>query len=216
MIIILVLIIFIIIILFSKKENLISLNSEVYNNINKFCDLENLSYFNRLNISNKAKINDKLINKYIYDVIYPKGTFYVQYKGTGVTFFDQFSDENSPNKIFPGTKWEKQWNDEGIFFRTEGQLSDVARNANGIQDWAIKRLTGKMSPVERDRYYGGPHGESGVFSAVTTDHEIAADDHDGTESGRRFIFDSTRQIKLTSDNEVRVKNQYMIIWKRIE
>ncbi len=218
MIIILVILVIIIlsIILYSKKENLVSLNSEVYSNINNICNLKKTSYFNKLNISDKTKIDNKLINKYIYDIIYPIGTFYVQYPtiGVGGLWDAIFPERYAPNQMFPGTLWKKQWDTEGVFFRTEGALSDVGRSTDGIQDWAIKRLWGQMSPAERDQDRN-PTGQSGAFRTVHTDYEISIDDHRSGKEGSSFIFDSSRVVS-TSKTETRVKNKNIIIWKRIE
>ena len=207
--------------IYFKKENFSSpniLNSEVYSNIQNICNSEKTSYFNRLNISGQTKIKNKILNTYIYDIIYPIGTFYVQYSNNSFrSLWDSFPEKNSPNELFPGTKWEKKWDKEGVFFRTEGTLSDLDRKGDGIQDWTLKRLYGTMSPIQPN--IDGLWGQSGVFSAAMTENIRGDDDKPVTGSwgsgpGIRFYFDSSKQVP-SSDNETRVKNMNMLVWKRI-
>jgi hypothetical protein len=206
--------------IFSKKENLTSpniLNSEVYSNIQNICNLQKTSYFNRLNISGNTKIKNKILNRYIYDIIYPIGSFYVQYSQDVTTgsIWDSFSEFRSPNKLFPGTLWEKKWNTEGVFFRTEGALSEINRQPNGIQDWALKRLWGVMSPGQANT--DGLWGQEGVFTASFGGNIRADTNKGGRGAGFRHSFDSSLQMKRlfnSSNNETRVKNKNMIVWKR--
>ena len=148
--IIIIIIILILIILFlNKKEGLKSLSAEVLYNINHICNKESLSYFNQLDISSSTQINNKKLNKYIIDLFYPIGSFYVQYpdQNKSIPTSQIFPESASPNNLFPDTIWRKEWDTESIFFRTEGELSNISR-VNGLQQYALKRIYGTMSWVQ--------------------------------------------------------------------
>ncbi len=211
-ILILILIIFSIII-FSRKENF-NLSSEVYNNINNLCDTNNVSYINKLNISENSIFNNKSLNTYILDKVYPIGSFYVQYPAANSnTESIAFPNNKKPGSLFPGTTWTEQWKTEGIFFRTEGRLSDIDR-ISGKQNFAMKRLTGKMSWVQSNlNNYGG--GNDGVFGTQPNTTRIRTDDGGGNDWGHRNSFNIQKIFpQNTSQNEIRVKNRLFKIWKR--
>jgi len=214
--IIIILFVILIIIFLNKKEGLQSLSSEVYNNIQHLCNKENTSYFNNLDISQSTQINNKYLNKYIIDQIYPIGSFYVQYpdqnKSTPISTV--FPESKSPSKLFPGTTWTKQWDKESIFFRTEGELSNISR-LNGLQEYALKQIYGTMSWVQTN--YNAPGlGNTGVFSAKANTQTIRTDSGHDNDNGHSNSFDVSSVLKPenVSSNEIRVKNRLMIVWKR--
>ncbi len=211
-ILILILIIFSIII-FSKKENF-NLSLETYNYVNSFCDTNNTSYINKLNISENSIFNDKSLNTYIYDIIYPIGSFYVQYpSANSSTDKTAFPDNAKPQNLFPGTTWTEQWKTEGVFFRTEGPLSDIDR-INGKQNYAMKRLTGKMSWVQTylDNYGSG---NDGVFGTTPDTGKIKTDSGTGGDWGHRNSFNIQKIFPQNNSlSEIRVKNRLFKIWKR--
>jgi hypothetical protein len=190
------------------------LSSEVYNNIRFMCDKDTQSYFNRLDISSTSKIKNNNLKKYIFDQVYPIGSFYVQYPDAD-TNSNMFPDSKSPNSLFPDTRWEKKWDTESIFFRTEGELSNYQR-INGLQEYALKRIYGTMSWVQTD--YGSiGSGNTGVFDTLPNTMTIRADDGRDGDIGHRNYFDVNSVIdpKYVSSDEIRVKNRLMILWKRI-
>ena len=213
-IIILLLILILIIIFLKKNEGLQILSSEVYNNIQFMCNKDTLSYFNNLDISSSSKIKNKILNLYIFDQIYPIGSFYVQYPDTD-TNSNMFPDSKSPNSLFPGTKWQKKWDTESIFFRTDGKLSNYER-VKGLQEYGLKKIYGTMSWVQSNRWNPGS-GNEGVFGAKPTIKDIYLDGNKSEDLGHRNLFDINAFLneKYISKEEIRVKNRLMIVWKRI-
>lgn len=214
--IIIIIFVILIIIFLNKKEGLQSLSSEVYNNIQHLCNKESISYFNNLDISQYTKINNKYLNKYIIDQIYPIGSFYVQYpdQNKSTPLSTVFPESKSPNKLFPNTTWIKQWNTESIFFRTEGELSNISR-INGLQEYALKQIKGTMSWVQT-QYDAIGSGNTGVFSNRINTQKIRTDHGGGSDIGHRNYFNVESFLKPenVSNNEIRVKNRLMIVWKR--
>lgn len=95
-------------------------------NINAAADVNGL-------MSNCQAIED-YINYDLLDANWPVGITYNQYtSSTGV-----FSDDDEPGELLGGT-WTQLFEDEGIFFRTEGGYSATARSAvTGIQGDVFK------------------------------------------------------------------------------
>jgi hypothetical protein len=187
MIFIIILIIFLIlIILFLKKnEGLQMLSSEVYNNINFICDKDTQSYFNRLDISSTSKIKNNNLKKYIFNQVYPIGSFYVQYpdsdinySSSGANIITPFPEDKTPAKMFGG-KWIEMWNNESVYFRTgtdntpafetidvcdtdisNNNSCDNKKNINsridGFQNYALRDMSGWTS------WSQGPYGAENV------------------------------------------------------
>jgi hypothetical protein len=208
-IILLIIIIIFAILLFSKKEGF-NLSSEVYNNINNLCNKKSLSLFNGLNISSNSLINNDQLDLYILNVLYPIGSFYVQYPdANSLSTTIAFPENKKPNNLFPGTTWVEQWNTDGVFFRTEGVLSDINRT-DGTQNYAMKRLNGTLSWMQPDDNAPGA-GATGVFDVETG--YIYRDDGGSNDPIFHNYFDSSIQVQ-SSDNEIRVKNRLIKVWKR--
>ena len=178
-----------------------------------------------INENNNLYIQNKLFKQYIIDIIYPIGSFYIQYPAANSNnIIIALPDALSPSKLFGGI-WEKQWNTESIFFRTEGILSYDARN-NGFQDYAIKKLTG-ISPLYQPNYlnfidnstgkkaidYGNKLDKLFYQGTNLSYPKIKMDSGDGTDIGVKYTFDNRYSSKV-SDKEGRVKNRLFIIWKR--
>jgi hypothetical protein len=207
-----------------------------YQNMNLFLNkLEFINLLGNLKINGDTTISgtynlyiqNKLFKQYITDIIHPIGSFYIQYPvANSNNILIALPDTLSPSKLFGGI-WEKQWNTESIFFRTEGILSFDARN-NGFQDYAIKRLTGK-TPYYQPDYNGSRNGldnfnrpyvnfgegdQVSSFRGRSYD-KIHSDSSYGTDTGVKYIFDNKCCSKV-SDKEGRVKNRLFIVWKRTE
>ncbi len=203
----------------SKKENLqTNLSSESYNNFSKICNIDDISYFNKLNISKNAKYNGLEIKKSMVNLVYPIGTFYVQYPSAQ---HDEFPLEQEPSKLFPGTVWEKKWDNEGIFFRTEGSYSDIDRISDynstdvGLQDWKLKRMHGETGYFQLDRNNTSWPSNS-LFTKDKTRGIYGDDGHETEKKGGYSSFDIGNQYpNNVSLSEVRAKNRIMKIWKRV-
>ena len=154
-----------------------------------------------LNIAGRALI----------DVVYPVGVFYTQYPDVDSNVeTTAFPTSRSPGTLFAGTTWVEQFTD-GVFFRTKGGNSAESR-ANGVQDYALKQLTGATSYVQAD-YWRRAAGQSGVFASGVDHQTGGTDSGSSSDSVVRSYFDSALQA-LPSDTEVRPKNRLMKIWKR--
>ena len=214
--IIIIFILILIIIFLNNRERFQTLSSEVFNNIQVLCNKDGSSYFNNLDIGSSSQINNKNIYKYIIDYLYPIGSFYIQYPDSDTKDSKLiFPDSKSPNNLFQGTKWQKQWDNESIFFRTEGELSTLVSRNNGLQEYALKKIYGKMSWVQSDRW--NVDNKTGVFGRNDVRlPSIVTEGGTGDDLGYRdyFAVDSVLDSKNISNDEVRVKNRLMIVWKR--
>ncbi len=208
----------------SKKELFTNdniINNEAFTYFMKLCDNKEKAYFSTLNTSSNFTIGDKQINLYIYDSMYPIGSFYVQYPDILTNNKNtEFSSKYNPNTLFSGTKWVAQWNTESIFFRTEGELTTENRTT-GLQGWAIKNIKSSMSYVQPDN--GGQSSNwakvadpgEGVFAGKPNTINMTSDSGFGWGLGHKLIFDTQFVLpNNTSETETRVKNRRMIVWKR--
>jgi len=154
-----------------------------------------------LNIAGRALI----------DVVYPVGVFYTQYPDVDSNVeTTAFPTSRSPGTLFAGTTWVEQFTD-GVFFRTKGGNSAESR-ADGVQDYALKQLTGHTSYVQAD-YWRRAAGQTGVFASGVDQQTGGTDSGSSSDSVVRSYFDSAIQA-LPSQTEVRPKNRLMKIWKR--
>ena len=158
-----------------------------------------------------TKIVDKFSNSKnpnIIDMFYPIKSTYTQFpdKTTGL-----FREEDSPKSLFGGD-WEKQFENESIFFRTQGSLANENRDTGGLQADAMQRLTGDfvINPSHFIKVSG-----SGIFQS----YNLQAGGADGNlipnqDQSSMIGFDNARQAR-TSETENRSRNRPVIIWKRI-
>ena len=141
----------------------------------------------------------------------PIGSTYIQFAEDNGTF----DASKSPEKLFGGT-WQLKYNTESVFFRTEGSLSEEGRS-NGIQNYAIKNIVGSV-PRGTDRGVFGP--KSNIVDKTTLLGISGSYDTTwvtGGGSGNKVYyldFDASRVVN-TSNNETRVKNRKIRIYKRI-
>jgi hypothetical protein len=92
--------------------------------------------FERIKIM--GKINNKEKRKFLLDLAFPVGSFYVQFPIKGANrSLEAFPASASPEVLFGGD-WQEQWSEESIFYRTSGNLSNENR-VNGFQNYAMKR-----------------------------------------------------------------------------
>ena len=144
----------------------------------------------------------------IKDLLYPIGYQYTQYPNdtTGL-----FREEDSPCSLFGGD-WEKQFETESVFFRTEGSLANESRSS-GLQLDAMQKMTSKLDlsvvtdTTLNNTEWAGVMRVSGLFSVQ---------DFYATIPNRGFSkleFDNSQQARTATEN--RPVNMLMIIWKRI-
>lgn len=148
-------------------------------------------------------------NKFSYPLLYPIGYQYTQYPNDTTGRFDE---TESPTSLFGGD-WEKQFETESVFFRTEGTLANESRSA-GLQSDAMQNHV-------HDTILGSHgHSQSVGFSA-----ELAGRNgyERSTGSGGTVYINNTNLGTKRSNNplnartstENRSRNRLMIIWKRI-
>ncbi len=181
-------------------------------------------YYNRENreIENINVSKDvELLNKTLYNELiqfkYKVGTFYVQFPDREQSYSAQsdtlFPVDKSPEALFGG-KWEEQWGNDGIFFRTGGTLSMENREL-GRQDWAVKNLYGWTSWAQgnNDNF---DLNRGGVFKKPDQKNG-RCDDGAGHDKGGYNVFDTQNQgqINSSSSGETRLKNRLIKVWRRI-
>jgi hypothetical protein len=168
--------------------------------------------------SNASNININGIDiiKKIYNLIYPVGSFYIQYPDANVSVDNMnalFPSKYAPNSLYGG-QWELQWNTESVFFRTEGGNSNENRQSDGIQPDAIKKLTDLWPAFQMNQNRDNIlQGIGGVFTNGNRNN-ITTEGGSGTDTGISYKFDSSIQSN-PSDNETRVINKLFRIWKKI-
>ncbi|WP_295160386.1 phage tail protein [uncultured Brachyspira sp.] len=150
------------------------------------------------------------IDSIILNKIMPIGSQYIQFAEDD----GSFENSKSPENLYGGT-WKLKYNNESVYFRTEGSLSEEERE-NGIQDYAMKRVQGNVwglagqgndSFIPTDGVFAYPYKDvNDIFAAPSS--TIRMSDRDG------FNFDNKRSGK-TSDKETRVKNRLIRVWERI-
>ena len=99
---------------------------------------------------------------------------------------------------------------------------------DGFQDYALRNITGWTSWSQGPYGNGGPkscEGNSGVFTKCEN-AQISTDENTGWGAGHQSIFDTTYFFKekygeslykkYISDDEVRVRNRLIKVWKRVE
>ncbi len=178
-------------------------------------------YYNKQNreIENINVTKDvELLNKTLYTELvqfrYPVGAFYVQYSDINENYDSQserlFPASTSPAQLFGG-KWDDQWANEGIFFRTGGTLSQENRLL-GLQEWGLKNMYGWTSWAQSN-YGGVGNALAGVFVEYQQKGG-STDDGYGNDNGGSNKFDS-QKMALSSLGETRVKNRLIKVWRRV-
>jgi hypothetical protein len=155
----------------------------------------------------------------IINTIYPVGITIHQYPNNNGTW----NSDEEPDVLFPGTTWEKQFNDEGIFFKTEGYEptniydngSLVSYRIDGLSKDKVQRMTGYV----RFNAPGRDQGTSanGVFSRDALGRKTST-----SSSGNRGIDDlyfntaSSPSARTTENTDERSEpqNRLFRIWKR--
>ncbi len=185
---------------------------------------------------------DDLINNYKYPIgsyytQYPNSNVNLNTKGDSIV--TPFPEEKTPAKLFGGT-WVEMWSNESVYFRTGKENTNAYESEsreNGFQNYASKKITGWTSWAQSSYGDGRSYGEkyncntSGICSygtgpapgdgkeGVFTKHEttgIRTDKGKGNDTGHRNIFDTKVPLpNNSSEDEIRVTNRLIKVWKRI-
>ncbi len=202
-------------------------NKKEHYDISPTLDIEKLKetvrqyYYNKdnrqiesINIKKDIEILNKSLSQWLIQFKYPIGSFYVQYADLNENYDPQserlFPLDKSPAQLFGG-RWEDQWFNDGIYFRTGGTLSQEGRNL-GEQQWALKNLYGWTSWSQAN-YVNHDSPRNGVFSKIKVSSG-ATDDGGGWDTGSYNDFDSSRLV-TPSIGETRVKNRLIKVWRRV-
>jgi hypothetical protein len=184
----------------------------------------NLNVENNCIMNGTIILNDVNINNVISNVKYPIGSFYTQYSAVDSNDLAiAFPYTESPIALFGGD-WEAQWDEENVFFRTEGTLSNESRFPSGIQDYAYRHMYGFTPYYQFNldsqgdsslEYQKSLMPDYGVMPPYSINPKMKTESGGaGTHQGIKFIFDSARQ-SIPSENENRVKNRLIKVWKKI-
>lgn len=209
--ILIILILILIIFILNYKNHNEKFDITKLDKIQDCADNTNTIVFNNIS-TNNITIDEKELNKYLLDIVYPIGSFYVQFPDISHNQVSRaFPDDKSPQNLFGGI-WELMWDKDAIFFRTEGNNSNVSRDTTGIQPDAMINLTGYTSWTQTNYWSKNVSTSDGVFKNGTTFQKIRTDKGNGDDIGIRNLFELSAGIQTGS--EVRVKNRIIRIWKR--
>lgn len=240
-IIVIILIVLILVLYQKNNEHLIIEDSQstIINNVmGKFIN-DKLTSIPNINITNFLKIKNINFEKLILEYTYPIGSFYVQYPDsnvnlntTGAALVTPFPESKYPAKLFGGV-WIDMWNTDSVYFRTGSTDTAAFENSsrvNGLQDYAYRNISGYTSIAQASKGDGTAtnpaqcDGNSGVFTKCEK-VSIRADSGFSNDRGHQSIFNSDEYMhqiygdsytNYISDDEVRVKNRLIKVWKRIE
>lgn len=110
-------------------------------------------------------------------------------------YYTQYPGGRSPAEIFGGT-WELQFNDESIFFRTEG--GDAKAFGEGVQEDSI-----------------GPHNHQMTFRRTDKSGNHTATVLSYSENRQGLINIDTASMGAGIKEETRPKNRTFRIWKNV-
>ena len=145
---------------------------------------------------------DVMSQKAVTEAITPIGMCYTQYPGT-----------ETPSSLFGGT-WALMFNDEGVFFRTEGQ--GASSFGGGVQGDAIRNITGNTNVLRGVSNIHVLRGASGVFSAWDTSsiysRNVELVENTDEYTLLRFDFDASRVVPTAPEN--RPRNRTIRVWRK--
>lgn len=147
------------------------------------------------------------INSAITDVVHPVGSFYVQFADANSnTTATAFPDAYAPATLFGGT-WAKQWDTEGISFKTEGDVlsqtnGELNNRTNGLQTDMLQGHWHNFYAVASIAGYGGVYEVPGSSPAALHVDAVRVAISDGTNGTPRL------------GKETRPRNRMIRVWKR--
>ena len=166
--------------------------------------------FNNAIINGEIKfggVQPKSLRQYMLDLLYPYGSFYVQYPNKNSnTDSEVFPIDKSPSKMFGGD-WQEQWPEESTFFRTNGKAAKEDR-VYGLQDSAIKSFTSNSV------YFKSALEANGIFKSAQKESTLLFP-LGSSVYNYNLGFDSANQSN-TSELETRVRNRQIKVWKRVK
>src|SRR5690625_1482405 len=134
----------------------------------------------------------------------PIGFCYTQYPGT-----------DTPSTLFGGT-WTLMFNDEGVFFRTEGQ--GASSFGGGVQGDAIRNIQGdfhvrSIRNMADDGFVTLPIASAGVFSLNKGSGTLNTTwaNKSSTKSDR-ISFNASNVVPTASEN--RPRNLTIRVWRK--
>ncbi len=234
--IIIILVIILIIYLLSKnnKEENLTLSEEQYIKLNSVTEKyagDSVTNIPNINVSGNLKIGGYNFGDLINNYKYPIGCYYTQYPNSNVnlntkgdSIITPFPEDKTPAKLFGGT-WVEMWSNESVYFRTGKENTNAYEGEsreNGFQNYASKKITGWTSWAQSSYSDGTPQrlpdpgdGREGVFTKFEVT-QIKTDGGGGDDTGHRNIFDTKVVLpNNSSEDEIRVTNRLIKIWKRI-
>ena len=173
-------------------------------------DLNSAADINAL-MTDLEYIADELI-----DTIYPVGITIHQYPSdTGV-----FNSDEEPDTLFPGTTWEKQFDDEGTFFRTEGDPygEEATSRTDGLQTSAFQyhgHKLGSMGSQKTGYTRSLTDLRSGTSSDITENPDNDGVDKGAMEHALDYVTDTIYDGGTPRvSKETRPINRQFRIWRR--
>ncbi len=143
---------------------------------------------------------------YILGVINPVGAWYTQYPSAeSNTKATAFPTADEPAELFGGT-WEQKYNDEGLFFKTEGDTLSQTDGENNA------RTTGLQTDMMQGHYHrtiNVRNAYSGVNGAYFLGGAGAFNDYPAYEA----TTDGTNGTPRTG-KETRPRNRLFKLWYR--
>jgi hypothetical protein len=142
---------------------------------------------------------------------------YVQHASAASNDFNvAFPENRRPENLWPGTKWNKLWESEKVFFRTGGSLSDGSGRTSGKQD--------AQSQLPSHAHTGPSHRHGFSYTLLSTGTGSVAPGvvafagiTGSTTKSDNTNYDGTGDTGYAGDsNETRPVNRFMIIWERYE
>lgn len=200
--------------LISSNDTATIASEVAYNNNNSNLESDNIQDAIDEIVTKNSDANNSLqeqlknlINS-LMNKIHPIGSYYIQLSKPDGTF----DDTEAPSKLWEGTVWKLLYNTESIFLRTEGSLSEEGRS-NGIQDYATKRLQGNFFGVETT---AGDFGVGGItYITYRQGSAVSSKSNNSSVVPRSYVGIDSNLTSKSSENESRVKNRLIRIYKRI-
>jgi len=160
--------------------------------------------------TSEAFINKKLFETVVRDLSYPIHSYYTQYTDN----VGSFLTEEEPSQLFGGV-WELQFNDKGVFFRTEGTNANESRSS-GMQNDVIRNITGKVGESDGGTgFVNYSSGYNGCFNTSDkTDYFRPTSNYVTLYNRAKYItFNASSIVPTGSEN--RPINMLMRIWKKV-
>lgn len=156
--------------------------------------------------------NDEYLEGEIPNAAWPVGSFYWQAPSAETnTKATAFPTAEEPGELFGGT-WEQRYDDEGVFFKTEG---DPLSQTDGENN---ERTSGLQTDSEQDHWHELKDNDGFEFYRDGTVGGVQGIDQTGHTAGGYFkartIIASTTGGTPRTGKESRGRNRLMKLWYR--